>query len=872
MSLEDALELVAERGKLMGALPRGGMLAVQEAEDDLAARLAAGYPALSVGAVNAPSSCVASGPLSEIGRLETELAAAEIAHRRVPTSHAFHSAMMDPILASFEERVRRVRLAAPSIPFLSNVTGSWISAEQAMSPAYWAGHVRQTVRFADNVAALVASGDRRLLEVGPGTALSSLARRQAGPEAVIVASLRHPSQEEGDDSAALEALGKLWCAGVAADWPAFHAGFARRRVPLPTYPFERQRYWIEPEEDTETGKTPDAATAKEPDLGRWFYVPGWKRSHPRSKPEEVEPDWLIFDDHSKTARCLADLAASRGAFVAKVDPGAGFEREAADRFRIDPRRREDYDRLVRELHEAGRSPARIVHLWCADGSRIEASDVLDRGFFSLLHLCQALGGSPGSRDVRIVAVAERLFDVTGEEVVRPERATLVGPCRVASQEYPEMSLRLLDAVEDPEGAARRIAGEMEDREGGRVAAWRGGHRWIPSYEKLVREPPGGEPEAIRPGGAYLLTGGTGPLELAIAGRLAAAGAKRIAFTQCGPEADAAVARLRATGVDVLCSPARADRRQEITSAVIAARERFGRLDAVFHTAGEIGGGMIQLKERDAAERVLAPRLDGARFLAGLLGPGETLALFSSAISATGVFGQVDYCAASAFLDAFAHSRRRLPGARVLALDWGTAHWDRWQAASGPGSEALLEQLREIQESVGITVEEGVESLWRALDLATPQVVVSPQDLDELIAVSSSSSVAEFLEGVGRPSPGAGVTGREIDELETSTQRRVAEIWSALLGVSPIGRKDSFFDLGGNSLLAIQLASHLRKAFDTDLTVASLFESPDLASLAAAVDASLEERRRAEEVARLLEEIEGLSEDQVRAELEQAAGA
>ena len=174
--------------------------------------------------------------------------------------------------------------------------------------------------------------------------------------------------------------------------------------------------------------------------------------------------------------------------------------------------------------------------------------------------------------------------------------------------------------------------------------------------------------------------------------------------------------------------------------------------------------------------------------------------------------------------------------------------------------------------VGITVEEGVESLWRALDLATPQVVVSPQDLDELIAVSSSSSVAEFLEGVGRPSPGAGVTGREIDELETSTQRRVAEIWSALLGVSPIGRKDSFFDLGGNSLLAIQLASHLRKAFDTDLTVASLFESPDLASLAAAVDASLEERRRAEEVARLLEEIEGLSEDQVRAELEQAAGA
>jgi acyl carrier protein len=228
---------------------------------------------------------------------------------------------------------------------------------------------------------------------------------------------------------------------------------------------------------------------------------------------------------------------------------------------------------------------------------------------------------------------------------------------------------------------------------------------------------------------------------------------------------------------------------------------------------------------------------------------------------------VDYCAASAYLDAFAHSRRHGSDPRVVTLDWGTAHWDRWQGTTGLGSEALREQLRAIQEAVGITVEEGVEALQRALTLPVPQLVVSPQDLDELVAQSGSSSVAEFLEEIGGASESAGGgEGREVVALATDTERQVAGVWSRLLGIGKIGRSDGFFDLGGNSLLAIQLASHLRKEFDIDLTIASLFESADLASLAAAVDAALEERRQAQEVARVLEEIEGLSEEEIRSEL------
>jgi acyl carrier protein len=246
-------------------------------------------------------------------------------------------------------------------------------------------------------------------------------------------------------------------------------------------------------------------------------------------------------------------------------------------------------------------------------------------------------------------------------------------------------------------------------------------------------------------------------------------------------------------------------------------------------------------------------------------------LFSSAISATGVFGQVDYCAASSFLDAFAQSRRKAPGPAVRCLDWGTAHWDRWQVPTGAGSQALLEQLREIQASVGITLEEGIEALHRSLALDEPQIVVAPQDLAKLLE-EASSSVAEFLEGVaGKGGSVADNAGREIVAPISDTERKVAQIWSQLLGIQRIGRTDSFFELGGNSLLAIQLASHLRKAFEIELAIAGIFESADLGALSVVVDAAIEERRKGVDIAKLLAEIEALSEEEVRSELDKGVG-
>jgi pyochelin synthetase len=241
-SLEEALSLVVVRGQLLQSLEPGRMLAVSCGEAQLREPLQG--TGCSVAAVNSPQQCVVSGPVGEIEQLQARLQAADITSRPLRTSHAFHSAMVEPILATFEQCVAEVRRNRPQIPFLSNLTGTWITDEQAMSPSYWARHLRETVRFDDGARELLARGSWVLLEVGPGHTLSTLVKGAGLPLERIVPTLGY-GNAESERAAVLDALGQLWSNGVEVDWMRLHEGRQPRRVPLPTYAFDRKRYWIE---------------------------------------------------------------------------------------------------------------------------------------------------------------------------------------------------------------------------------------------------------------------------------------------------------------------------------------------------------------------------------------------------------------------------------------------------------------------------------------------------------------------------------------------------------------------------------------------------------------------------------------------------
>ncbi|WP_434417883.1 amino acid adenylation domain-containing protein [Nannocystis pusilla] len=856
LELTDALALVAARGRLMQTTTRGAMLAVALSEADLATYLP---PELTIAAVNAPTRCVVAGPVEAIEALEVRLAAAHVDSQRLRTAHAFHSAAMDPILDPFVALVRAVRLGAPQLPFVSNVTGAWITEAEAQSPEYWAQHLRRPVRFAAGLELLLADPRQILLEVGPSRTLSTLVKQQpaAAPQVLALASLRRAQEPVSDSAAMLGALGRMWVAGLRVDWTAFHAHERRRRVRLPTYPFERQRYWIDP-----VTPTPAPAPAREP-VTDWFYVPAWKQSPPlSSRPVAArEPCLLFVDGHGLGDRLAARLAAD-GLDVVTVAAGESFVREDARRFRIDPAQPADFDALVAALVAAGTLPRTIAHLWgvapvedaLASPTRLERGLLL--GFHSLLRFVQALGRRT-TDPIRLAVVTSGLHRLGDADVPCPERAPVLGACKALPKEYPNLRCTSIDVTLPAPGSFHerrlldRLAGELAAQPSDAVIAYRGGERWTRTFEPVRLE----RAEArLKPGGVYLITGGLGGIGLALAEHMARTAQAKLVLVGRTPlppraewprwleDADPTAAaiqtklrqiqQLEQLGAEVLLAAADVADRAAMADVLRRARERFGRIDGVVHAAGIAGGGLAQSQARAQLEATFAAKLRGTLVLDALLrdAPLDFLVLCSSLASILGAFGQLDYCAANAFLDAFAQRRAALDGGPVVSVNW-----DGWQDVGMAARFASQTPASRLDTRCYLSPAEGVDAFARVLACGLPQVLVSKQELDGAARPARRERPLLTPRHDRRPSA---VQPRASGGSRPSTSRRAPRsssasptFWQDLLGIAHIGVQDDFFQLGGDSLLAVQLIARLRDVLGADLPAHCLLTAPTIAGLA-----------------------------------------
>jgi acyl transferase domain-containing protein len=483
-SLEDALDLVVERGRLMQGMAPGAMLAVPLPEAEVAALLAGfdgedraeGEPRLSLAAVNRPNLCVVSGDLAAIEFLASSLADRSVTARRLHTSHAFHSHTADPILAAFTEAVGRVRLSPPAIPLVSNLTGGWMRPEEATDPTYWARQLRGTVRFADGLAQLLAEPQRILLEVGPGDTLSSFAREHPVrlPEQAVISSLRHPKSVAEDAEILLRAVARLWLAGGDLDWEAFGAAEEGRRVSLPTYPFERRRYWVDP--------LPRAKTAAPPDPGDWTYGPVWKPAPRTTAAESSGADglWLLLIDRDEAGERLAECLIASGRRVVRALAGERFIRHDAATFEMAPGRAADFEELLDGLPE---TPAHVVNLWALAAA--DSCAALDRGFYSPLFLAQALGRRPLHRPASMLVVTAGLHAVTGDE---PPAALLLPGFGTGGgllpSELPNVACRALDLPSPIPLAVEEILAEASGAYAEPWVALRQGQRFARSFELI----------------------------------------------------------------------------------------------------------------------------------------------------------------------------------------------------------------------------------------------------------------------------------------------------------------------------------------------------------------------------------------------------
>ncbi len=724
-SLEDALALVAARGRLMQSLPAGAMLAVPLTEAELMPLLGG---ELSLAAVNAPAACVASGPAVAIDALEQALKARGVEARRLQTSHAFHSRMMDPILAEFTALVAKVKRSAPTLPYVSNLTGTWITAAQATDPAYWAQHLRNAVRFTDGVAELLKGGSRVGLEVGPGRTLSTLARQRTelAAHGAPVTSLRHPQEKMSDEVFLLAALGKLWIAGVEIDWRGFSAGERRRRVPLPTYPFERQRYWVQAKTVAPLAAAAKPASfARQTDMADWFYAPVWRETPAPAGTPAAGNQWLVLADAGPLRDALAARLRGDGGQVTLVETGAAFSLIDDGHYALDPANKEDFTTLLAALRGEQRFPDCIVHAWSEQPAagdalaRFERTQV--RGFYSLLYLAQALGDENLTKPLRLGVVTTQMQSVAGEPIAAPERATLLGPCKVIAQEYPEIASVGIDVAGSPAEMAVAVAAELAAAPHESVVAWRGVKRYVQQFEAQRLTAPGAALPLLKTRAVYLITGGLGGIGLKVAEWLARTVGARLVLTNRsalppkpewaawlkGHGADdrvsrriASVQRLEELGAEVLLATADTADFSAMQAAIAEARAKFGRIDGVMHAAGVAGDGVMQLKEKKTAAAVIDAKIKGALVLDAVLkdAPPDFVVHYSSIAAVVGGFGQVDYCGANSCLDVLARAASLAGGPATISINW-----DAWaevgmavETIARPKAAAALKQAAEFK--------------------------------------------------------------------------------------------------------------------------------------------------------------------------------
>jgi acyl transferase domain-containing protein len=897
LPLEDALRLIATRARLVNDLPQGAMLAVTLSEKELLPLLSGD---LSISLINGPALCVVAGPAAAVAEFERRLNEKQIISRRVQNAHAFHSRMLSPMVSSFEKEVRKVRLTEPGIPYISNVTGRWITGRDATNPSYWAMHADHTARFGDALQELWRLKNPILLEAGPGRTLGVLAMqhpdRQNSEDPLTISSIPHHYENQSDVEFLLQGIGRLWLSGVEIRWESMYPGERRRRVSLPTYPYERQSYWIENTPGSTNIVPKQKSVSATSSLDDWFYTPTWKRTH---FPIDIvdaslqQPAfWLIVADrHGGGARLKSKLEAA-GMSAAFVRFGKKSDRHSDGSFDLNPSCIESYRELFLDLERrtAG-APINIVHLGSLvreDEAAEASSSNQNFGFFSLFHIAQAIGELRTSIPIKIGIISNRLHSVTGEEDVAPAMATVLGPCGVIPKEYPNIKCFSIDLSDShpidslPDELLARIISEFAEEHASPVIAYRGKYRWERHLEQVrLKEPlPSSvvsEPTAIRRlkrRGVYLITGGTGGIGLAIAEYLAKAYRPRLVLTKkspfpkkstwiklvAAPETPAPVLKtitalmeIERMGAEIDVLVADASDREQMQASVDEVLARYGTINGVIHAAGIVRAGLIQAKTRETADSVLAPKVYGTMVLFDLLKKvkPDFLVVFSSITSILTPYAESDYSAANCFLDAFSCFANAHGGFHTLAINW-----PGWREVGQLADLATLPGLEGWKRAAlerAIMTKDGLEAFKRAINSDLTQVIVSPENLEHLLKSEAVFDPIEYLSQVqpeersDRPpeseQDGAGYT----NTVETA----LAEIWTSVFGLERVGIHDHFIDLGGHSLLAMQIVSRIHSLYQIPFTFIDFFDGSTIAQISSVIQA------------RILAKSEGLTDEQAR---------
>ena len=788
--LEDALQLVRYRGVVMQHCQPGAMLAVAEDVDGVRSFL---NEQVSVAASNGPKQTVVSGPFEAIEAVENRLKEAGITAQCLETSHAFHSAMMEPALEPFRQHLSQLSLKPPMIDIVSNQTGKWLTADEVTSPDYWVDQLRHPVLFAEGVKTLGEIPNPVFLEVGPGYTLCRLVASQLGANTPALTTMPGGFDIRSDEEVLMNAIGDAWLNGVCIDWKRLHSP-GQCRVALSTYPFERTEHYVSPNRDE----------PKEVTEGQ-FYVPGW-RIQRASIGSKLSDETLVIFGQSP-----------------------GLEIKGISALRVESE--EDVRQLIQD-----RGIAEIRWLFVAGP---DSRSNFDR----LLHLAQTWQQNAERATLRLDVLTSGFFDSREMGV-----ASILGLLRVLPHELSGAQCRILDGDWSSTECHVHLKHELQTPfvQGQDVIAYYGRRRLVRCFEPAALSAE--HTEVLTKDAIYFVVGdmvdGLGLVyaralrqhlnaKVLLVGRegLPVPGEWDTWLATHGNQHPRSqliqkVKALGREGEDFAMTSASLESKSKLLAAMKDLLNRTGssRVQGVFYCdvmGGESSCALAELTTEDC-DRILGHKIAVADAVASaveVLKPGFAL-VQSSLSSIVGGRGFAAYAAANSHLDLFAEQQG------MVGINWDACQLDDDEGSGG--SNLMVDAL-------------SPDAVWEATRrvLANPafsQVVVSPRPLRARLESTEAFVPSPSNDEPGRTRPGLNT---EYVAPRTPVEAAVAKAMGDLLGISGVGIHDNFFALGGHSLLAIQAITKLRKKFEVEIPMRAILQgTPTVAGIAAVIEENL----------------------------------
>lgn len=849
-SLKDVLGIIIKRGQLIDDISDGAMLSVPLSREETEKYLTNN---LSM-AIDNGDSCVVAGKKTEIDMLESQLQKSRLICYRLPGNHPIHTKLMSPASDKLEKALATYTISEAEIPLISNLNGEVVNGNRILNNTYWSSHLQNTVQFDKSVKTLLNREKAKIIiEFGVGSDLIAQLSRYSTDKNKhkLINLLPAKNNKVACEKYFTAKIGSLWLTGLKINWDRYYKEEKRGRLPLPTYPFERKKYWVE-DNQTVFSNTNKDGLFKKGDISNWFYIESWERYYNDIKKSDVacEGTDIIFGENTNIGTSIID----NKAFVS-VRQGKSFNFSSSNCYEINSKKEEEYFQLFKDLAERKITLNKIIHYWTIDDAKKSNDDgalfteSLYSGFYSLIFIVKGLNKYFFNKRVSIVVVTNGLFEVTGNEKIYPEKSTLLGAINTVRQEYECIDLKVIDIENNvPENGIRKLKGFLEHNlieESTGYLALRGTYFWQVKYEPIKIEAVTPGTPMIRKNGTYLFSGGLGNLGFEIANHFSENYKANLILITRGhiPARDtwdvllrdiktedfvktkiARIQQLEKNGSEVVIINSDVADYESLKKGIKTIKEKYGIINGTIHAAGEYLYKSIDDISIADYEHHFHAKVNGLICLDKILEnePMDFMLLTSSVASILGGIGYSAYSASNNYLNAYAKHKNRIGKYPFISINYSA-----WEFEN---ESALYEKYKFVRDrsETSNTPSEGVELTKRIINRGTyNQVFVSPSDLNIRISQWINNSYNALGQTTGNASFNRPDLFNEYLEPENELQIQITEIWIKVLGYNKIGIQDDFYELGGDSLKAIMLVNGLKRFFEVNISLVEFFDDPTI---------------------------------------------